>query len=134
MTSLSTTLKNKPSVARQYIRDVLEGKITVCKWVRRFCERHVRDLQTGEARNLNFDEDAGARVLQFFDFLRHSKGEFAGQRFVLSGWQQAYLWVLFGWKRADTGFRRFRTSYLEVSRKNGKSSLSAGVALYISPL
>ena len=84
--SLSTPLKNKPSVARQYIRDVLEGKITVCKWVRLFCERHVRDLQTGEARNLFFDEDAGARILHFFDFLKHSTGEFAGQRFTLSAW------------------------------------------------
>ena len=131
MTILSTTQKNKPSVARQYIRDVIEGKITVCKWVRRFCERHVRDLQTGEARNLVFDEDAGARILHFFDFLRHSTGEFAGQRFTLSAWQQAYLWVLFGWKRADTGLRRFRTSYLEIARKNGKSTMSAGVALYL---
>ena len=36
---------------------------------------------------------------------------------------------LFGWKRAD-GLRRFRTAYVEVARKNGKSVLLAGTALY----
>lgn len=129
--TLSKPLKNDPSIARQYIKDVLDGKITVCRWVRLFCERHEKDLETGKARGIFFDETAGARILRFFDFLKHSIGEFAGQRFVLSPWQQAYLWVLFGWEKADTGLRRFRTSYLEISRKNGKSTMSAGVALYL---
>lgn len=64
----------------------------------------------------------------FFSFLRQSKGEWAKQRLVLQPWQQFYLWTLFGWKRAD-GTRRFRTSYLEVGRKNGKSTLGAGIGL-----
>lgn len=129
--NLLQTQKNSPEIAKEYITEVLEGKITVCKWVKLFCERHEKDLETCKDRNLYFDEKAGARILHFFDFLKHSIGEFAGKRFILSAWQQAYLWVLFGWKKAETGRRRFRTSYLEVSRKNGKSSLSAGVALYL---
>ena len=123
--------KNSAEIAKQYITDVLSGHLTVCKWVRLFCQRHMNDLQHGEERGLYFDETAGERILRFFDFLRHSTGEFAGKRFVLSEWQQAYLWVLFGWKKRETGYRRFRTSYLEISRKNGKSTLSAGVALYL---
>lgn len=63
-----------------------------------------------------------------FSFLRHSKGEWSGQRFVLEPWQQFYLWTLFGWRRAD-GTRRFRTSYLEVGRKNGKSTTIGGAGL-----
>ena len=122
---------NSPDIAKEYISEVLNGKLTVCKWVKLFCERHVKDLKDGKDRNLYFDEKAGARILHFFDFLKHSIGEFAGKRFILSAWQQAYLWVLFGWKKADTGTRRFRTSYLEISRKNGKSTMSAGVALYL---
>lgn len=64
----------------------------------------------------------------FFSFLKHSKGEWSGQRLALEPWQQFYAWTLFGWKRKD-GTRRFRTSYLEVARKNGKSTFGAGVVL-----
>lgn len=66
----------------------------------------------------------------FFGFLRHSKGEWSGERIVLEEWQEFYLATLFGWMRAD-GTRRFRSSYLEVARKNGKSTLGAGIALYL---
>jgi phage terminase large subunit-like protein len=68
--------------------------------------------------------------LTFFALLRHSKGEWAGQPFVLSPWQAFILWVLFGWMRSD-GTRRFRTAYIEIGRKNGKSTLAAGVGLYL---
>ena len=66
----------------------------------------------------------------FFGFLRHSKGEWAGTQIKLELWQEFYLATLFGWLRAD-GTRRFRTSYLEVGRKNGKSTVLAGVGLYL---
>lgn len=121
---------NSPEVAEEYIQKVLRGKLTVCKWVRLYYERHVDDLKDGDKRGIFFDKRAGARILKFFDFLKHSKGEFAGQKFILSPWQQAYLYVLFGWHN-NRGTRRFRTSYLEVSRKAGKSTLSAGVGLYL---
>jgi len=68
--------------------------------------------------------------LAFFQFLRHSKGEWAGAQIALELWQEFYLSTLFGWLRAD-GTRRFRTSYLEVARKNGKSTILAGVGLYL---
>lgn len=112
---------NSAKVAKKYISDVIAGRVTVCKWVRLFCERHQRDLKDGGKRGLYFDKAAAERVLRFFDFLHHSKGEFGGQSFVLSPWQQAYLYVLFGWMKKSTRSRRFRISYLEVSRKAGKA-------------
>ena len=124
------SVQNSARVAKKYIADVLAGKVTACKWVRLFCERHEKDLKKGTKRGLYFDEEEAERVLRFFDFLRHSKGEWGGQAFILSPWEQAYLWVLFGWRKKD-GPRRFRISYLEVARKNGKSTLAAGVALYL---
>lgn len=66
----------------------------------------------------------------FFAFLRHSKGEWAKQKIRLELWQQFYLATLFGWMRQE-GTRRFRTSYLEVARKNGKSTMLAGIGLYL---
>lgn len=66
----------------------------------------------------------------FFGFLRHSKGEWARSVIRLVLWQEFYLATLFGWLRED-GTRRFRTSYLEVARKNGKSTMLAGIGLYL---
>jgi hypothetical protein len=57
------------------------------------------------------------------------KGEWAGQT-SLAPWQAFVVGCLFGWQRAD-GLRRFRTAYCAVPRKNGKSTLSAGIALYL---
>ena len=116
--------------AEEYARDVLAGTIPTCRWVRLACERHLRDLETGDERGLRFDPGAAALVIAFFSQLKHSKGEWAGQTIRLEPWQQFILWVLFGWKRAD-GTRRFRTSYLEVARKNGKTTMAAGVGLYL---
>jgi phage terminase large subunit-like protein len=65
------------------------------------------------------------------DLLKHSKGEWAGTTFEPAPWQMFILWALFGWKRAD-GLRRFRIAFVEVSRKNGKSTLMAGLGLYLT--
>ena len=118
------------SEAMRYVEDVLAGRRRECRWARLACERHVRDLETGHERGLWFDERAARTVVAFFGLLRHSKGEWAGQPVTLEPWQQFHLWNLFGWKRAD-GTRRFRVSYLEVGRKNGKSTMGAGVGLYL---
>lgn len=79
-----------------------------------------------------FDSGAADRVVLFFErYLRHIKGQWAGQPFVLHDWQRdQIIRPLFGWKRPD-GTRRYRTAYIEVPRKNGKSTLSAGIALYL---
>jgi len=82
-------------------------------------------------RGLWFDEDAVLRVVEFFARLRHWKGEWAGVPFWLEEWQVTDIIApLFGWKRAD-GSRRFRTAYIEIGRKNGKSLLAAGIGLYM---
>jgi phage terminase large subunit-like protein len=79
-----------------------------------------------------FDIRAAERVRTFFTkFLRHSKGQWAGQPFALLNWQwREVVGPLFGWKRAD-GTRRDRRAYIEVSKKNGKSALFSGLSLYL---
>jgi len=133
--------------AEQYARDAARGRIVVGKWVKLAAKRHLDDLKNGRARGLWFDVEDAQRVLDFFSLLRHSKGEWAGQRIVLEPWQQFILWCVFGWKRDNSdrwlekmpdgrvqdsrGMRRYSTMYLEVARKNGKSTLAAGIALYM---
>lgn len=103
----------------QYALDVVEDKIITGRLVRLACERHLRDLDTGWQRGLKWDPDAAQHTIDFFQFLKHYKGEWAGQTVRLEPWQQFRIGSVFGWKRAD-GTRRFRTAYHEVARKNGK--------------
>jgi phage terminase large subunit-like protein len=73
---------------------------------------------------------AGEKVVRFVSQLTHSKGEYAGQPFRLRSWQEALLRTLFGTLRPD-GRRQYRTCYLELPRKNGKTELAAAIALYM---
>lgn len=113
-----------------YGRRVMAGDIVVCKWIRLAVERHYRDLETCHARGLYFSDELAQHALESFLFLRHSKGEWAGQVFVPSDWQQFWIALAFGWMRAD-GTRRFREVWEEVPRKNGKSTKLSGVGLYL---
>lgn len=113
-----------------YGRQVMAGEIPVCKWVRLAVERHYHDLETGQERGLYFSEPLAQHALESFLFLRHSKGEWAGKTFELEPWQQFWIALAFGWMRAD-GTRRFREVWLEVPRKNGKTTMLAGVGLHL---
>jgi phage terminase large subunit-like protein len=85
-----------------------------------------------EAGGLLFDEKAASMAEAFFDkILVHVKGEWAGQPFMLEPWQrEEVIRPLFGWKNPD-GTRRYRVAYIEIPRKNGKSSIAAGIALFL---
>ncbi len=121
----------KSEIAVQaYMDGIRKGNIIACKYVKLAVKRHLRDLKTGHKRGLYFDPDAAQIVIDFFDLLRHSKGKWAGQPFILEPWQMFIIWVLFGWKRADDS-RRFRIAYSEIARKNGKSTFAAGIGLYL---
>lgn len=71
----------------------------------------------------------GVDAVTFFSkHLRHTQGELGGKPFVLEPWQASYIGRLFGTLRPD-GMRQYRTSFLAIPRKNGKSTLCAGIAL-----
>ncbi|HUW31544.1 MAG TPA: terminase TerL endonuclease subunit [Planctomycetota bacterium] len=96
------------------------------RWIRTASDRAAVDA------GCTFDLARAERVRAFFrKFLVHSKGSFAGQPFVLLDWQwDEIIAPLFGWIRPD-GTRRFREAYIEVAKKNGKSALCSGLALYM---
>ena len=125
----------------------------ICKWVSLARERHARDLETGSKRRLWFDEEAAQRVIDFFsNYLRHIKGQWAGQPFAPAPWQEHdILRPTFGWMKLPKGMsaqdaagieplerkgagilRRYKTCYLEVGRKAGKSTLCAGIGDYMT--
>lgn len=109
------------------------------KLERLFQERQAFDLERWIARSIEecepdgywWDEAAAERAVQFIEgFCRHHKGEWAGRPFLLEGWQKEIVRIIFGWRRPD-GSRRFRTAYVEIPRKNGKTELAAAIMLYL---
>ena len=79
----------------------------------------------------NFSKETAQKAASFINALKHSTGEFAGKNFQLMPWQQKrIIEPLFGTLRPD-GTRQYRTCYVEVPRKNGKTELGAAIALYL---
>lgn len=76
-------------------------------------------------------EQKAKRAVQFFEkVLTHTKGRFAKQPFLLAEWQREIIEDVFGTLRPD-GNRQYRQAYIEIPKKNGKSEIAAGVALYM---
>jgi phage terminase large subunit-like protein len=123
------TASNPLDRAAQYGRDVLTGRIKTGKLVQLAVQRHDNDLKTAASRGFFFDEEQAARALNLFSYLKHSKGEWAGQAIELEPWQAWIIATVFGWVNEDTGKRRFRTVYEEIARKNGKTTKLAGIGI-----
>jgi phage terminase large subunit-like protein len=121
--------------AHTYVQRVSTGDIPACKWTRLAVDRQLADLQRppGDDWPWVFDESRASRICEFIELLPHIKGKWARERRLieLDAWQCFVLSTVFGWVHKDTGLRRFREVYLEVPRKNAKSTLSSGVALYM---
>jgi phage terminase large subunit-like protein len=115
--------------ATAYAISVAKLTKPACRLVQQACARHLGDLENGSRRGLVWDPVKAAYAIEFFSYLHHSKGEWGGQQVQLEPWQKFIIGLAFGWKRKD-GTRRFRTVYLELPRKQGKSTLLAGVGLY----
>ena len=75
-----------------------------------------------------YDEDKADRAVNFIQGLKHTKGKWKGVPFNLLDWQSKIIRDLFGTVRED-GNRQYRTAYIEIPRKNGKSEIAAAVAL-----
>jgi len=111
----------------EYALSVLEGEIVAGQHVERACQRHLDDL---ERDDVYFDEQAATRIINFYKLTPHVKGEWAGRPITLEPWQKFIVGCLFGWKQKSDDTRKYREAYIEVARKNGKTTLMAPIALY----
>lgn len=119
----------------QYAEDVVAGRVPAGKYHRLSCARHLRDRARENTPGFpfRFDYLAADRFFRFAEKLKHYKGrKFAGQFIRLQPYQRFRLGSIFAWRHVDTGLRRFRTSYHEIPRKNGKSLEAAVVMLYLT--
>ena len=116
---------------REYWNAIEAGDVVVPARVRKIYQRLAREsLEPPEG--YAFDEKRAVRPVEFIErFCKHSKGEWAGRPVKLELFQRAWLSALFGFIRRESGLRRFRETLFMVGRKNGKSTLLAGLALYM---
>ncbi|RVV99712.1 terminase [Mesobaculum littorinae] len=113
----------------RYALSVVAGDTVAGELVRMACERHLVDLERGADRGLWFDTKAASRILNFAGLIKHTTGPSAGKPLTLEPWQMFRHGSVFGWKRAD-GLRRFKATYHQVGKKNGKTTDTAVPALY----
>ena len=116
---------------KQLIKKIekLAADTHIGKYQRFARERFLRDLHR---RDLVFDIQKAQRVIDFFKMLPYTKGRWQGQRIQLQEWQiYDIIYPLFGFYTKD-GKRRYNKAYNEIARKNGKSELAAGIALYLA--
>ena len=129
------TKKSTPhvSAANKYARDVVAGRIDVCRYVRLACKRHLDDLKVSKKKDYpyRFNAALAEEKCVKFELFDHVKGRWAahGDKFILEPWQCFVVCCLFGWVFKSNGLRRFRKGYIELPRKNGKSPTAAGIGL-----
>ena len=108
--------------AKKTARSKKEGEA-----MRLAAKRFLKDLRR---RDLIFYPDKVQRCFDFIAILRHFKGKSAGNPFVLEPWQEFIVANIVGFYWRRSGDRRFTASYIEVSRKNGKTALAAALCMY----
>ena len=121
--------------ALDYARDVVAEKIPACQWARLACARHLKDLDRYASPDAPyyFDAKAANRVCDVIQHFPHIKGVWAQarKRLELQPWQSFIVCSVFGWHCTESKTRRFRIAYIEVPRKNAKSTLTSAVGLYL---
>ncbi|QXH96106.1 terminase large subunit [Pseudomonas ogarae] len=119
--------------AMAWARTVLKGKFPACRYIHQSIQRHFDDVAASRLKSFpyKFDPKKAEKKLKLMQLLPHTKGEWAFKRqlITLEPWQLFGLACTFGWVKKKGGYRRFRESYWEVPRKNGKSVIAAGVGI-----
>jgi phage terminase large subunit-like protein len=117
----------------QYALEVVEGRRVVGHSEYLACKRHLDDLdrQGSDEFPWVFDKDRADRVYEFISYCHHVEGDLAGQPILLVAFQKFDVGVMFGWVHRDSGERRFKKAYIQMARKNAKTTLLATVVLYL---
>lgn len=119
--------------AMAWARTVIKGKFPACRYIHQAIQRHFDDVAESRLKSFpyKFDPKKAEKKLKLMQLLPHTKGEWAFKRqlITLERWQLFGLACTFGWVKKKGGYRRFRESYWEVPRKNGKSVIAAGVGI-----
>lgn len=125
--------RNYLEIMHQYCKDVQTGVRIAGKFEKLAVKRFLNDLKRQENDHdfpYSFNEERMNHVCSFIENLHHWKGALARKHFILDPWQVFVVGNIFGWEDED-GIRRFTDAYVEISKKNGKSTLAAAIGLYM---
>lgn len=117
------SMKDYAKILNEYCEGVLSGKITAGTYLKKSVRRFLGDLKKSERADFPFryDQKAADAVLSFAEELK--PGDLNGEKIRLLPWQVYVFSNLEGWVHKDDGNRkRYRTAYVEVNRKNGKTT------------
>ena len=117
--------------AYRYVNDVSNGKVLVSRMVSLAVKRFKEDLKRQDTKEFpyHFDSNSADRFIKFAESTKLYSDKWAGKFLRLEDWQCFIFANVYGWKKAD-GRRRFRKAFLQVARKNGKSSMLSVVLLW----
>ena len=124
---------------KEYIDKVINKELPVCKSAFLSVKRHLDDIEKSNAKGglrqnndypFYFDEKEAERPITFIQSLVHTKGEWANHNIILEPWEQFIIASIFGWRRKENNLRRFKKAYIQVSRKNGKTTFASGIGNY----
>lgn len=88
--------------------------------------------EENETHTFVFDERRGSLPIEFIEkFCKNSKGKWAGKSLKLELFQKAFIQALFGFVDEETQVRKYKKGALFIARKNGKSTMDAGLATYM---
>ena len=125
---MSSSATDYVARAHAYADRIISGEQVSCQLIQLMCIRWKRDLQRDD---IYLDRTAANRVCRFMETLKHFKGLLARTLLRLEDWQVFAFVNIFGWKYTATRRRRFRYADILVPRKNGKTMMASGVALYM---
>lgn len=93
-----------------------------CKKHKWAVKRFLNDIKRARSPACPFEwnEEEAKKIVDWFGYLKHSKGVLAGQRIRLTKWQKFILCQLYGWRMKSTGYKRFHKLFVEVGRKNAR--------------
>lgn len=117
-------------VVTDYAQKIVSGEILASKSVKQACQRHLDDAQNQVFDDFPyyFDEEKANQIIKFIEILPDPK---TMKTFPLSSFQKFIIGSLYGWYRKDNNdIRKYKKAFISMARKNGKSLLISGVALY----
>ncbi len=119
-------------VLNTYCADILSGDIPAGMHTSNAIKRFNKDyaIANDGTGSWYFDWDAVQKVIDFIAKLKHFKGKYAGESFILAPWQVFIVANLYGFYNTKDKTRRFQTAYIEMARKQGKTAFVAALALF----
>lgn len=117
----------------QYCNDVVSKKILASKYTILACKRTLENIKAAEEDPnypYYFDKEAASKIVDFAQATKQYNDQWRGKPLILQPWQKHIFMSIYGWKKKEDNLRRFRKAYIQIGRKQGKSTMLAVLLLY----